>query len=375
MRTPYDLVDPFGRTVRDLRISVTDRCNFRCTYCMPAEGMQWLPREDLLTFEEIERLARVFVERFGVDGIRLTGGEPTVRAHLPVLVSKLAHLRLPASADTPLAGRKPDLSMTTNGATFRLLAHELRARRSRPGQHLARLAPPRALPRHHPARRAATGCSTASTPRRRPGFDPVKINVRRRAGRERRRDRRPRPTSGATHGVSVRFIEFMPLDAVGRVGPRPRSWARTRSWPPSTPSTRSSRPAAGERRPPIGGSTPTGGATSASSRASRSRSAATATGCGSPPRVSSAPACSRPGSSTCGRILRGGGSDDELAAGDRAGRRHEVGRPRHRPGHVPPAEPLDEPDRRLNPALPGRRGALVPALAGAGIRCSAPWEL
>ena len=138
----YDLVDPFGRTIRDLRISVTDRCNFRCTYCMPAEGLAWLPREDLLTFEELERLARIFVERFHVDGIRLTGGEPTVRAHLPVLVSKLARLRLPASADTPLAGQKPDLSITTNGATFRLLAHELRRRRPRPGQRLARLAPP-----------------------------------------------------------------------------------------------------------------------------------------------------------------------------------------------------------------------------------------
>ena len=83
-----DLVDPFGRVIRDLRISVTDRCNFRCTYCMPEEGMTWLPRSEVLTFEEIERLARIFVERYGVDGIRLTGGEPTVRAHLPVLVAQ-----------------------------------------------------------------------------------------------------------------------------------------------------------------------------------------------------------------------------------------------------------------------------------------------
>ena len=58
-----DLVDSFGRTIRDLRISVTDRCNFRCTYCMPEEGMKWLPRADVLSFEEIERLARIFVER------------------------------------------------------------------------------------------------------------------------------------------------------------------------------------------------------------------------------------------------------------------------------------------------------------------------
>ena len=81
-----DLVDPFGRTIRDLRISVTDRCNFRCTYCMPEEDMVWLPRSDVMSFEEIVRLARIFVERFEVDGLRLTGGEPTVRAHLPRLV-------------------------------------------------------------------------------------------------------------------------------------------------------------------------------------------------------------------------------------------------------------------------------------------------
>jgi cyclic pyranopterin phosphate synthase len=108
------LVDSYGRVHRDLRISVTDRCNFRCTYCMPEEGMQWLPREDILTFEEIERLdppARRALR--GIDSIRLTGGEPTVRAHLPVLVSKLAAIRMHD-------GRKPDLSLTTNGATLRL---------------------------------------------------------------------------------------------------------------------------------------------------------------------------------------------------------------------------------------------------------------
>ena len=87
-----DLVDPFGRIIRDLRISVTDRCNFRCTYCMPEEGMTWLPRSEVLTFEEMERLARIFVERYGVDGIRLTGGEPPSGPTCPVLVAKLAAL-------------------------------------------------------------------------------------------------------------------------------------------------------------------------------------------------------------------------------------------------------------------------------------------
>src|ERR671911_2032005 len=112
------LVDGFGRVHRDLRISVTDRCNFRCTYCMPAEGMKWLPRDEVLSFEEIERIARVCVEHFGVDAIRLTGGEPTVRAHLPVLVGKLAALR---TGDGPPV----DIALTTNGATLRTVAADL----------------------------------------------------------------------------------------------------------------------------------------------------------------------------------------------------------------------------------------------------------
>src|SRR5438309_5267069 len=79
------LVDRFGRVADDLRISVTDRCNFRCTYCMPAEGLPWLPKREILTFEEIARLVEVFVS-LGVSSIKLTGGEPTVRAELPTLV-------------------------------------------------------------------------------------------------------------------------------------------------------------------------------------------------------------------------------------------------------------------------------------------------
>src|SRR5215510_9869228 len=90
--TTGGLLDQFGRRATDLRISVTDRCNLRCTYCMPAEGMNWLPRAELLSFEEIERVARLMVERFGFTSIRLTGGEPTVRARLPLLVERLAAL-------------------------------------------------------------------------------------------------------------------------------------------------------------------------------------------------------------------------------------------------------------------------------------------
>src|SRR5918994_886409 len=89
---PVPLIDPFDRRVKDLRISITDRCNFRCTYCMPAEGMQWLPRDELLTYEEQARIARVCVERFGFEAVRITGGEPTVRAHLPRLIAMLEPL-------------------------------------------------------------------------------------------------------------------------------------------------------------------------------------------------------------------------------------------------------------------------------------------
>src|SRR5215211_5851568 len=99
---PVPLIDPFDRRVKDLRISITDRCNFRCTYCMPAEGMQWLPREELLTYEEQARIARVCVERFGFEAIRITGGEPTLRAHLPRLIAMLAPLDVDAALDAGL---------------------------------------------------------------------------------------------------------------------------------------------------------------------------------------------------------------------------------------------------------------------------------
>jgi GTP 3',8-cyclase len=198
---PVPLVDGHGRRHRDLRISVTDRCNFRCTYCMPAEGMVWQPRDHLLTFEEIERVARVCVERFGFDSIRLTGGEPTVRARLPVLVTKLAALGV-------------DLALTTNGSTLATGAHDLVAaglgrvnisidslRRDR----FAELTRRDELPRVLDGIRAAVAA----------GFAPVKVNVVlvrgvnddevvdfARFGRE--------------EGVQVRFIEFMPLDADSR---------------------------------------------------------------------------------------------------------------------------------------------------------------
>src|SRR3990172_8438895 len=97
------LTDLYHRPAKDLRISVTDRCNLRCTYCMPFDEYVWIEKKEILSFEEITRLTSLF-NRLGIDEIRLTGGEPLVRQHLDVLVAKL----------TALEGIK-DLSLTTNG--------------------------------------------------------------------------------------------------------------------------------------------------------------------------------------------------------------------------------------------------------------------
>ncbi|MBA2535855.1 MAG: GTP 3',8-cyclase MoaA [Actinobacteria bacterium] len=107
------LTDSFGREIKSLRVSVTDKCNFRCTYCMPAEGLEWLPKNEILTFEEIHRLVRVMA-RMGVSEIRLTGGEPLVRRDLPELVRMLAGTR-----------GVEDLSLTTNGVLLDRLAGPL----------------------------------------------------------------------------------------------------------------------------------------------------------------------------------------------------------------------------------------------------------
>ncbi len=193
-----DLVDPFGRTVRDLRISVTDRCNFRCQYCMPAEGMQWLPREDILSFEEIERFARICVSRFGFNGIRLTGGEPLVRAHLPELVERLAGLGV-------------DLALTTNGATLRLHAAALvAAGLTRINISLDSLQRERftELTRRDELDRVLDGIDAALEA----GLQPIKINVVMMRGIN-----DDEIVDFANYGrekdVTVRFIEFMPLDA------------------------------------------------------------------------------------------------------------------------------------------------------------------
>ncbi len=201
---PKPLVDSYGRVHRDLRVSVTDRCNFRCSYCMPEEGMQWLPRSDVLTFEEIERISRVCVEHFGVDSVRLTGGEPTVRAHLPVLVAKIAALRTPDGAPV-------DVALTTNGATLRSQATDLRdAGLRRVNISLDTLSRDRfvELTRRDELDRVLDGIDAACEA----GLDPVKINVvvMRGVNDDEILDL---ARFGRDRGVTMRFIEWMPLDA------------------------------------------------------------------------------------------------------------------------------------------------------------------
>jgi cyclic pyranopterin phosphate synthase len=194
------LVDSFGRVHRDLRISVTDRCNLRCGYCMPAEGMKWLPRSEVLTFEEITRIARLLVERFGISSIRLTGGEPTMRAHLPVLVAQLAALGV-------------DLSLTTNAVTLASQAHDLAAAGlgrvniscdSLQRERFAELTGRDEL--HH----VLEGIDAALAA----GLSPVKLNVVLMRGRN-DSEIIDLVSFGRDRGVEVRFIEFMPLDADG----------------------------------------------------------------------------------------------------------------------------------------------------------------
>ena len=195
-----ELVDRFGRVHTDLRISVTDRCNFRCQYCMPMEGMEWLDRSDLLTFEEITRVARVLVEQCGVSSIRLTGGEPTVRARLPVLVAQLSELGV-------------DLSMTTNAATLAQIADDLwTAGLERINISLDTLQADRfyELTRRDSLAAVLEGIDAAI----RVGFEPVKVNavLMRGINDDEVVDFLD---LGRSKGVIVRFIEFMPLDAQG----------------------------------------------------------------------------------------------------------------------------------------------------------------
>ncbi|MBI3666986.1 MAG: GTP 3',8-cyclase MoaA [Acidobacteria bacterium] len=189
------LRDTFQRPVRDLRISVTDRCNFRCTYCMPHDEYEWIDKREILTYEEIARLARLFIE-LGVDRIRLTGGEPLVRKDLENLVSKLAGL--PGLTE---------LCLTTNGALLAEKAAALKAAGLRRiNISIDTLDPEkfRKITQRGDLAKVLEGFFTAKAC----GFDPIKINmvVERGVNDD---DIFEMLEFSRRHGCAIRFIEYM----------------------------------------------------------------------------------------------------------------------------------------------------------------------
>jgi cyclic pyranopterin phosphate synthase len=198
MPTTDRLIDRFGRLHNNLRISVTDRCNIRCTYCMP-ELVQFLPRSELLSFEEIERFVRV-ATTLGIDKIRLTGGEPLVRRDLPVLVEKLA--KVPGIVD---------VGLTTNGVLLAPMARTLYdVGLRRINVSLDTMDPGRfeKLTRRPGFEKVIEGILAAKAA----GFDPVKVNAVAIKG-ETDEDVVPLGRFAREHGLELRFIEYMPLDA------------------------------------------------------------------------------------------------------------------------------------------------------------------
>jgi cyclic pyranopterin phosphate synthase len=204
------LVDTLGRVANDLRVSVTDRCNFRCTYCMPAEGLVWLPKPEILTFEEITRLVGVFTS-LGVRSLKLTGGEPTVRADLPVLVRMLRDVNPGV-----------DMSLTTNGLLLERMSQTLadagldRVTVSCDSLMRHRFAE---MTRRDALERVLAGLEAAEAA----GLTPIKLNVVVIGGTN--DDEAVEFARFARRtGYEVRFIEYMPLDA-------DRAWERAKVVP------------------------------------------------------------------------------------------------------------------------------------------------
>jgi cyclic pyranopterin phosphate synthase len=197
------LADAFGRIATDLRLSLTDKCDLRCTYCMPAEGLPWLPKPDLLTDDELVRLVRIGVSRLGIREVRLTGGEPLIRPNLAGpdgIVALLARLR-----------PRPDLSLTTNAVALARLAGPLReAGLDRVNISLDTLDPEvfRTLTRRDRHAQVLAGIEAAAQA----GLTPVKINTVLMRGVN---DHEAAPLLHwcLERGYELRFIEQMPLDA------------------------------------------------------------------------------------------------------------------------------------------------------------------
>jgi len=194
------LTDSFGRTATDLRVSLTDRCNLRCSYCMPAEGLDWLPKPELLTDDELIRLIRLAVTRLGITEIRFTGGEPLLRRGLAGLVARVAAL-------TP----RPDISLTTNGIGLDRLAPSLRAAGlDRINVSFDTLSPEVfvQLSRRDRLADVVSGLAAAAAA----GLTPVKVNsVLMRGVND--HEALPLLRFCLERGYQLRFIEQMPLDA------------------------------------------------------------------------------------------------------------------------------------------------------------------
>ena len=194
------LADSYGRIATDLRVSLTDRCNLRCAYCMPAEGLDWLPKPGLLTDDEVVRLIRIGVERLGIREIRFTGGEPLLRRGLAGIVARTAGLR-----------PRPEMSITTNGIGLARTAQALRdAGLDRINVSLDTLRPGafQELARRDRLPEVLDGMAAAAAA----GLVPVKVNsVLMRGVND--GEARHLLRFCIAHGYELRFIEQMPLDA------------------------------------------------------------------------------------------------------------------------------------------------------------------
>src|SRR5260370_22959858 len=192
------LTDSYGRTATDLRVSLTDRCNLRCSYCMPAEGLEWLPKPELLTDDELVRLIALAVTRLGISEVRFTGGEPLLRRGIVDIVSRVAVL-----------APRPEISLTTNGIGLARLPVPLReAGLDRINVSLDTLSPETfiRLARRDRLADVLAGLGAAAAA----GLTPVKVNA------VLMRDVNDREAAGLLqfcldHAYELRFIEQMPL--------------------------------------------------------------------------------------------------------------------------------------------------------------------
>jgi len=196
----HRLIDRFGRVATDLRVSLTDRCNLRCTYCMPEEGLDWMPRDDVLTDGEVVRLIRIAVGELGIREVRFTGGEPLLRRGLESIVAAVSQIR-----------PRPRMSLTTNGIGLEHRAGALaRAGLDRVNVSLDTLQPERfvAIARRDRIADVLRGLEAAHDA----GLAPVKINAVLLPGVN-DDEAVPLLRFALEHGYELRFIEQMPLDA------------------------------------------------------------------------------------------------------------------------------------------------------------------